>query len=320
MNFFIVRPIFAAAIALLMVIAGVVAMLTLPISQYPPLVPPQVQVSTQFIGGSAGVTADAVTTPLEEKINGAANMIYMSSYSTNNGDAIINMTFEVGADQDIGQMEALTRANEALASLPPEVQQVGLTIQKYSTNLLLAVNLTSPNGSYDGRFLQNYADIHLADPLARIPGVALVNNFGLSKYAMRIWLDAAKLTNLGLTATDVRDAVNEQNTVVAAGKVGSAPAPTGQAFQYQLNALGRLADVAQFEDIIVRADADGAVVRVRDIGRVELGGEEYDWATRLNGKPTATLVVSQLANANGLDIKKVSSRRWHGSRRAFPRI
>ena len=318
MNFFIVRPIFAAAIALLMVIAGVVAMLTLPISQYPPLVPPQVQVSTQFIGGGAGVTADAVTTPLEEKINGAANMIYMSSYSTNNGDAIINMTFEVGADQDIGQMEALTRANEALASLPPEVQQVGLTIQKYSTNLLLAVNLTSPNGSYDGRFLQNYADIHLADPLARIPGVALVNNFGLSKYAMRIWLDAAKLTNLGLTATDVRDAVNEQNTVVAAGKVGSAPAPTGQAFQYQLNALGRLADVAQFEDIIVRADADGAVVRVRDIGRVELGGEEYDWATRLNGKPTATLVVSQLANANGLDIKKVVLETMARLEKSFP--
>ena len=318
MNFFIVRPIFAAAIAFLMVIAGVVAMLTLPISQYPPLVPPQVQVSTQFIGGSAGVTADAVTTPLEEKINGAANMIYMSSYSTNNGDAIINMTFEVGADQDIGQMEALTRANEALASLPPEVQQVGLTIQKYSTNLLLAVNLTSPNGSYDGRFLQNYADIHLADPLARISGVALVNNFGLSKYAMRIWLDAAKLTNLGLTATDVRDAVNEQNTVVAAGKVGSAPAPEGQAFQYQLNALGRLADVAQFEDIIVRADADGAVVRVRDIGRVELGGEEYDWATKLNGKPTATLVVSQLANANGLDIKKAVLETMARLEKSFP--
>ena len=229
MNFFIDRPIFATAIAMLMVIAGVVAMLTLPISQYPPLVPPQIQVSTQFIGAGAGVTADSVTTPLEEKINGAAGMIYMSSFSTDNGDAIINMTFEVGADQDIAQMEALTRANEALAELPPEVQQVGLTIQKYSTNLLLAVNLTSPKGSYDGRFLQNYAEIHLVDPLARIPGVATINNFGLSKYAIRIWLDSAQLTNLGLTAMDVRNAVQEQNQQVAAGKIGQAPAPEGTA-------------------------------------------------------------------------------------------
>ena len=155
MNFFIERPIFAAAIAFLMVIAGAVSMLVLPISQYPPLVPPQVQLSTQFIGASSGVTADSVTTPLEEEINGAANMIYMSSFSTNNGDSIVNMTFNVGSDQDIGQVEALTRSNQALSELPPEVQQVGLTIEKYSTNLLLAVNLTSPNGTYDGSFLQN---------------------------------------------------------------------------------------------------------------------------------------------------------------------
>lgn len=304
MNFFIDRPIFATAISLVMIVAGTVAMLTLPVSQYPPLVPPQVQVSTQFIGASAGVTADAVTTPLEEQINGAGNMIYMSSFSTDNGDSIINMTFEVGADQDVGQMEALTRANEALAELPPEVQQVGLTIEKYSTNLLLAVNLTSPNGSYDGRFLQNYADIHIVDPIARIPGVAKVNNFGLSKYAIRIWLDSARLTNLGLTASDVRNAVQEQNQQVAAGKIGQAPAPKGQPFQYQLNTLGRLEHVKQFENIIVRAFADGSVVRLKDVSRVEMGAEEYDWDTQLNGKPTATVVVSQLANANGLDIKK----------------
>ncbi|MDJ0894519.1 MAG: multidrug efflux RND transporter permease subunit [Alphaproteobacteria bacterium] len=304
MNFFIERPIFAAAIAFLMVIAGAVAMLALPISQYPPLVPPQVQVSTQFIGASADVTADSVTTPLEEQINGAANMIYMSSFSTDNGDTIINMTFNVGADQDIGQMEALTRSNQAISQLPPEAQQVGLTIKKYSTNLLLAVNLTSPNGTYDARFLQNYGDIHLADPLARIPGVSEVNNFGLSKYAMRIWLDPSQLTNLGLTASDVRDAVNEQNRNIAAGKLGQPPAPATQAFQYQLKTKGRLVEVEEFENIIVRANADGSVVRIGDVGRVELGSEEYVWDTKLNGKPTATLVVSQLANANGLEIKE----------------
>ncbi|MDX1423818.1 MAG: efflux RND transporter permease subunit, partial [Kiloniellales bacterium] len=166
MKFFIERPIFASTIALMIVLGGTVCILVLPIAQYPPLVPPAVQVSTQYIGASSEVVADTVTTPLEEQLNGAAGMIYMTSNSTNNGDSIITMTFEVGFDQDIGQVEALTRSNQAISQLPSEVQQVGLTIQKYSSNLLLAVNLTSPNGTYDGRFLQNYGDIHIADELA----------------------------------------------------------------------------------------------------------------------------------------------------------
>ncbi|MGD8293017.1 MAG: multidrug efflux RND transporter permease subunit [Desulfobacterales bacterium] len=287
-----------------MILAGAVCMLVLPIAQYPPLVPPQVQVTTQYIGAGADVVAGTVTTPLEEKINGAAGMIYMSSTSTNNGDSAITATFDVGFDQDIGQMELLTRSNQALSELPPEVTQVGLTIQKHSSNMLLAVNLISPNGTYDAQFLQNYADIHLTDALARIPGVAQINNFGLSKYAMRIWLDPARLTNLGLTAMDVKNAIQEQNQQVAAGKVGQAPAPAGQAFQYQLNTLGRLAQVSQFENIVVRANPDGSVVHLQDVARVELGSEEYDWDTKLDGKPTATLVVFQLADANGLQIKK----------------
>jgi len=292
-NFFISRPIFASSIALFMVLAGVVAMLTLPVSQYPPLVPPQVQISTQYIGAGAGVVENTVTMPLEEQLNGAAGMIYMSSNSSNNGDAIINLTFEVGFDQDIGQVEALSRSNQALSELPPEVTQVGLTIKKYSSNLLIGVNLTSPKGTHDGTFLKNYADIHITDPLTRIPGVALVNGLGLSKYAMRIWLDPSKLTNLGLTGTDVAAAIQEQNLQVAAGKVGQPPAPRGQAFQFQLNALGRLEQVSQFEDIIVRAQPDGSVVRIKDVARVELGTEEYDWDTFLNDKPTSFLMVSQ---------------------------
>jgi HAE1 family hydrophobic/amphiphilic exporter-1 len=317
-NFFISRPIFAAAIALFMILAGAVAMLTLPIAQYPPLVPPQVQVSTQYIGAGAGVVENTVTMPLEEQLNGAAGMIYMSSSSTDNGDSIINLTFEVGFDQDIGQVEALTRSNQALAELPPEVTQVGVTITKYSTNLLLGVNLTSPKGTHDGRFLQNYADIHITDPLARIPGVSTVNNFGLSKYAMRIWLDPAKLTNLGLTGTDVAAAIQEQNQQVAAGKVGQAPAPKGQAFQFQLNALGRLEQVSQFEDIIVRALPDGSVVRIKDVGRVDLGAEEYDWDTQMNGKPTAFMVISQLANANGLKIAETVHATMNRLEKNFP--
>ena len=304
MHFFIDRPIFAAAIALVMILAGAVAMLVLPIAQYPPLVPPQVQVSTQYIGASAGVVEGSVTIPLEEQLNGAAGMIYMSSNSTNNGQSVINLTFQVGYDQDTGQVEALTRSNQALSQLPSEVTQVGLTIEKYSSNLLLVVNLTSPNGTHDGRFLQNYADIHINDPLARIAGVATINNFGLSKYAMRIWLDPGKLNNLGLTATDVQNAILEQNQQVASGKIGQAPAPKGQPFSFQLNTLGRLEQAGQFENIVVRAKSDGSVVRIKDVGRVELGAEEYDWGTHLNGKPTASLGIYQLANANGLQIKQ----------------
>ena len=318
MNFFIQRPIFAMSIALIMILAGAVCMLVLPIAQYPPLVPPQVQVTTQYIGAGADVVAGTVTTPLEEKINGAAGMIYMSSTSTNNGDSAITATFDVGFDQDIGQMELLTRSNQALSELPPEVNQVGLTIQKHSSNMLLAVNLISPKGTYDARFLQNYADIHLTDALARIPGVAQVNNFGLSKYAIRIWLDSARLTNLGLTGSDVRDAIQEQNQQVAAGAIGQAPAPAGQAFQYQLNTLGRLEQVSQFEDIIVRANPDGSVVHVRDVARVELGSEEYDWDTKLDGKPTATLIVFQLADANGLQIKTAVSETMDRLAENFP--
>jgi HAE1 family hydrophobic/amphiphilic exporter-1 len=318
MNFFIQRPIFAMSIALVMILAGAISMLVLPIAQYPPLVPPQVQVSTQYIGAGADIVANTVTAPLEEKINGAAGAIYMSSTSTNNGDSAITVTFDVGFDQDIGQMELLTRSNEALSELPPEVTQVGLTIQKHSSNMLLAVNLISPKGTYGARFLQNYADIHITDALSRIPGVAQIQNFGLSKYAMRIWLDPARLTNLGLTAMDVENAVKEQNQQAATGTIGQAPAPAGQAFQFQLNTLGRLEQVSQFEDIIVRANPDGSVVRIRDVARVELGAEEYDWDTKLNGKSTATVIVFQLAEANGLQIKTAVSETMDRLAKNFP--
>jgi len=317
-NFFIQRPIFAMSIALVMILAGVICMLVLPIAQYPPLVPSQVQVSTQYIGAGADIVADTVTTPLEEKINGATGAIYMSSASTNNGDSAITVTFEVGYDQDIGQMELLTRSNEALSELPPEVNQVGLTIKKHSANMVLAVNLISPKGTYDARFLQNYADIHITDALSRIPGVADIENFGLSKYAMRIWLDPARLTNLGLTAMDVENAIQEQNQQAATGTIGQAPAPAGQSFQYKLNTLGRLEQVSQFEDIIVRANPDGSVVRIRDVARVELGAEEYDWDTMLSGKPTATIGVLQVANANGLQIKAAVTAAMNKMARHFP--
>jgi hydrophobe/amphiphile efflux-1 (HAE1) family protein len=304
LDFFINRPVFASAIALIIIVAGAVSMVMLPIAQYPPLVPPQVQVSTQYIGASAEVVEKSVTTPLEEQLNGAEGMIYMSSNSTNNGDSIITATFAPGVDQDIAQMELLSRVNQALPELPADVQKVGVTVQKSSSNLLLGVTLISPNGTYDGHFLQNYAAIHVVDPLSRIPGVASIINFGLSEYAMRIWLDPAKLTNLRLTASDVAASIREQNQQAAAGTLGQAPAPAGQGFEFQLNALGRLDQVAQFEDIIVRALPNGSIVRVKDVARVELGADEYNWSTSQDGKAAGNVGVFQLADANGLDVRK----------------
>jgi HAE1 family hydrophobic/amphiphilic exporter-1 len=301
-NFFITRPIFASAIALIIILAGGVSMFTLPIAQFPPLVPPQVQVSAQYIGAGAEVVENSVTIPIEEQLNGAEGMIYMSSDSTNNGDSIITVTFDAGFDQNIAQMELLSRANQALSQLPQDVQQVGVSVQKSSSSLLLAVNLISPNGTYDGRFLANYGEIHVADPLSRIPGVAEVLNFGLSEYAMRIWLDPDKLANLGLTATDIAEAISEQNQQAAAGSLGLAPAPAGQAFAFQLNTLGRLDQVQQFEDIVVRALPNGSVVKVRDVARVELGADQYNWSTTQDDRPTGNLGVFQLADANGLEI------------------
>ncbi len=307
------------SIALVMILAGAISMLVLPIAQYPPLVPPQVQVSTQYIGAGADVVANTVTTPLEEQINGAAGMIYMTSTSTNNGDSAITVTFDVGYDQDIGQMELLTRSNEAISELPPEVNQVGLTIQKHSSNMLLAVSLISPKGTYDGRFLQNYADIHITDALSRIPGVAEIENFGLSKYAMRIWLDPARLTNLGLTAMDVENAIKEQNQQVAVGTIGQAPAPA----RVSPFSISSTPWDAWSRPRSLKTSSCGPIPTVRLCASAMWPGwnwasEEYDWDTKLNGKPTATIIVFQLAEANGLQIKAVVTENMNRLAKHFP--
>ena len=259
-----------------------------------------------------------MTTPIEKQLNGATDMIYMSSNSTNNGDASIVLTFEVGSDQNFAQLEALTRTSIAEAQLPEDVSHFGVTVAKQSTNLLFAINLVSPNGTYDSDFLSNYVDIHLKDPISRLQGVASVNVFGLRQYAMRVWLDPAKLSNLGLTAEDVVDAVKAQNESVAAGQLGKAPAPKGQPFIYQLNTLGRLTQAQQFEDIVIKALPDGSIVRIGDIGRAELGSDKYNWASQLSGKPTGTLVIFQLPDANGLDLFKAAEAQMAQLAKYFP--
>jgi len=301
-NFFITRPVFAAAIALMMVLAGGICMRLLPVSQFPPMAPPQVQVASTYVGASGDVVSRAVTEPLEEQLNGVEGMIYMSSSSTNAGQSLITVTFETDYDQSIAEVDVQNRADRAKPQLPSEVTQYGVTVEKVSQNLILVVNLISPNDTYDGGFLGNYAHIHVVDALARIPGIATIINFGLRKYAIRVWLDPRKLTNLGLTPSDVVNAIKEQNQQVAAGSLGGAPAPADQTFHYQLDALGRLSQVSQFEDIVLRASTDGSIVRIKDVARVELGAESYDSSFHLSGKPAAALGIFQLPDANGFTI------------------
>ena len=318
MNFFITRPIFAAAIALMMVLTGGLCMLLLPVSQFPPMAPPQVQVLATYTGANGSVVARSVTEPIEEQLNGVEGMIYMSSNSTNAGQAAITVTFETGYDQSIAEVDVQNRADRAKPQLPAVVTQAGVTVEKVSQNLILVVNLVSPNDTYDGEFLGNYADIHVVDALARIPGIATIINFGLRKYAIRIWLDPQKLTNLGLTPTDVVNAIKEQNQQVAAGALGRAPAPANQTFSYQLDTLGRLSQVSQFEDIILRASDAGSIVRMKDVARVELGSESYESGFHLGEKPGAAIGVFQLPDANGFTIANAVRAKLESLSRFFP--
>src|SRR5688572_5714487 len=275
-GFFIQRPVFASAIAVLMVLAGAVSYFLLPVSQFPEITPPQVVVSAVYPGASAQTVANTVTTPLEQQINGVEGMIYMSSSSSNDGSANITVTFEVGYPLSIAAVDVQNRVSQAASSLPAIVNQAGVTIKKQNPNFVLIVDLTSPDRSVDPVALSNYAYLQVMDPLKRVPGVGDVQIFGERRYSMRVWLDPDKLANLGITAVDVQQAIAEQNVQVAAGKLGQSPAPPGTAFEMQISAMGRLSDPEQFGDIIVRANADaGSVVRLRDVARIELGALQY---------------------------------------------
>ena len=318
LDFFINRPIFAATVALLMVICGGISMVVLPIAQFPSIVPPTVTVTSTYPGASAQVTADSVTTLLEEQINGIQGMIYMSSTSANNGSSLITVSFEVGYDLDIGAVDVQNRISQATGQIPAIVNQAGIIIEKTSTDMVLVVSLVSPNGTYDDTFLGNYANIYLNDPLSRVSGVGSITNFGLREYAMRIWLDPDKMAALALTVSDVTNAVQEQNQQVAAGLIGSPPTDQNQAFQLQISTLGRLTTAEQFEDIVVRTGDDGQLVTLADIGRVELGANNYQAASALNGVGCANLGVYQLPGANALDIKSQVVTTLEGLSAKFP--
>ena len=303
-DFFIQRPIFASVIAIVVVLAGAVSIPTLAVTQFPPIAPPTVQVSATYTGASAEVVERTVTTPIEEQLNGVKGMMYMSSRSSNDGSMTLTVTFEIGYDLDIAAVDVQNRVAIAQAQLPEDVSRYGITVTKQSTDFTLAVNLISPDGRHDDVFLSNYADIHVSDVLKRIPGVGQVIIYGARTYSMRLWLRPDKLASMGLTALDVAQAVREQNTQVAAGQIGQPPVPPGQQFQYSITTLGRLSEASEFENIIIRTRADGSMVRVKDIGRVELGAQDYGSYVRLNGTPTANIGVFQLPGGNALDVAR----------------
>ncbi len=301
-KFFINRPIFASVIAIVITLAGGICIFLLPVAQFPPITPPTVQVSANYIGASAEVVEETVTTPIEQEVNGVDGMIYMSSTSANDGSMVLTVTFETGYDLDIAALDVQNRVQIAESKLPPEVLRTGVKTKKRSPNLTLVVNLLSPQGTYDQLFLSNYADIHIKDALKRVPGVGDVTIFGARDYSMRIWLDPDKLAGVGLAATDVAQAIRRQNLQVPAGQIGEPPAPSGQEFQYPIITQGRLADVSQFEDIIIRTRPDGSILRIKDVARVELGAQSYSSFGRLNGIDTIPIGIFQLPGANSVEV------------------
>ncbi len=305
-NFFITRPIFAGVVAIVMVLAGVVGYVLLPVAQFPQIAPPQVVVSAAYPGASAQVVADTVTTPIETQLNGVEGMAYMSSVSANDGTSTITVTFNVGYDVDIAAVDVQNRVAQATGDLPAIVNLGGVTIKKEQSNFTLIVNLVSPDGSVDALGLSNYAYLQLVDPLKRLPGASDVAIFGEKRYAMRVWLNPDRLAELGVTALQVQAAIVEQNQQVAGGKLGEAPSPSNQAFELQVNTLGRLPDAKAFEDIVVRAgNGSSAMIRLKDLGRVELGAQSYDSNAYIDGKPTVLMAVYQLPGANALALDKL---------------
>lgn len=317
-RFFIHRPIFAAVISIIIVIAGLVAARTLPVSQYPEIAPPTVQVTTSYPGANARVVAETVAQPIEEQVNGVEGMLYMSSTCTNNGEYALTVTFEVGTDLDMAAVLVQNRVAIAEPSLPEEVKRNGIATKKQSTNILLITCLFSPDSRFDTLYLSNYASLRIKDELARLDGVGDVRIFGARDYSMRIWLDPDKLRARNLTTADVVGALQEQNVQVAAGQIGQNPAPSGQNFQFTVNTLGRLKDAGQFENIIVKAGDEGRLIRLRDIARVELGAKDYTSSTLLNGKPTIGIGIYQLPGANALEVAERVEAKMADLSKAFP--
>jgi HAE1 family hydrophobic/amphiphilic exporter-1/multidrug efflux pump len=301
-EFFIHRPIFAGVIAIIITLAGLIASQVLPIAQYPEIAPPTVVITANYPGASAETLSRTVAAPLEEQLSGVENLMYISSTAASNGTLTISCTFEVGSNADKAVIDVNNRVAIALPRLPDVVRQTGVVAQKRSTDILLVISLSSIDPRYDTLYLSNYATINILDELKRIPGVADATIFGARDYSMRIWLNPAKMSQLGVTPTDVAQAIAAQNAQYAAGKIGAEPAPPGQALVYTVTARGRLEDPADFGNIVLRSTGPGGALRVRDVARIELGAVSYDVFTNLDGKPTVGVAVFLQSGGNALKV------------------
>jgi HAE1 family hydrophobic/amphiphilic exporter-1 len=305
-DFFIRRPVFATVCALLIILGGAISIPSLPIAQFPDLAPPQVVVSSAYIGANAQTVESAVTIPLEQAINGVQGMKYISSSSGNDGTSQITVTFDVTRDVDLASVDVQNRVNQALGRLPNTVKNTGVIITKQVGGFVFGAGVYTEKGQYDSLFLSNYLDIYVKDAIKRVPGVGDAIIFGERKYAMRLWLDPARMAQRGLTATGVLAALNEQNVLVAAGEVGQPPSNEAQAYEISVRAIGRLTDPAEFDNIVLKSGTDGTLVRLKDVGNAELGAESYDSLLRFDGHDAVGLAVTQLPGANALDVDKAA--------------
>ncbi len=303
-RFFIDRPVFAIVIAIVIVILGVVAIPNLPIAAFPEVVPPVVQITASYLGGNSIDLEKTVAQPIEEQLAGLDGMMYFLSSSANNGSITINVTFQLGTNPDTATVQTQNKVNIALPRLPPEVQRQGVTVKKVSSAFLMVIGVVSPDDRYDSLFLTNYAQINLLNQIGSLPGVGESRLSSQQVYSMRVWVDPDKMAKLGLTATDINNAITAQNRQNPAGALGEAPSPTGTAFQYAVTAPGRLVDPAQFGDIVLRAEPDASLLRIRDIGRVELGSFTYSGFSRTTGKPSSNVIVFLSPGANAVETSR----------------
>jgi multidrug efflux pump subunit AcrB len=317
-GFFINRPIFASVLSIIVTLAGLVTLFTLPVAQYPEIAPPTVEVSAIYPGANAQVVADTVAAPIEQQVNGVEGMMYMSSQCTNDGTYALTVTFQHGVDLNIAQVLVQNRVSLAQPILPDLVKRNGVAVKKKSTSVLMIINLFSPDGSRNDLYLSNYATIQLKDELSRLKGVGDITYLGRRDYSMRVWLDPEKLAARNLTTSDVVRAIEQQNTQVAAGQIGQPPVPSGQTFQLTISTMGRLVDPEQFSRIILKNDSRGRLTLLGDVAKVSLGAQSYDQTCTLDGKPSVALSVYQLPGSNALDVAKLVRGKMDDLKNRFP--
>jgi HAE1 family hydrophobic/amphiphilic exporter-1 len=317
-KFFINRPIVAMVISIIMVIVGVVSLVQLPIAQFPNIAPPEIQLQATYVGADALTVEESVATPIEQQMQGVDHMIYMYSTNASNGGMTLKVDFEVTTEPNTDQILVQMRYLQAESQLPLDVRNYGVTVKKSTSSPLALFSLYSPKGTYDALFLTNYAYININDAMSRVPGIGQVTIFGAGQYAMRFWVDPDTLSKLGITVSEILDALQKQNTVNPAGQIGAEPVPPGQQFTYTVRAQGRLTDEEQFGDVVVRANVDGSIVRMRDVARIELGAQTYSMIGRLNGAPAAIIAIYQLPGSNAIDAVRQAEALMREAKTRFP--